>query len=457
MSKPLSLQARLGISLGLLLTLLWIAAASITALLLRQEINEVFDSALQETSERLLPLAVMDIVEREDDGTSQRLGALRQRDEYFTYVVRDPAGRILLQSHLAEPSIFPPYDGAGFRQTEDFRIYNEEALKGTVRISVAEPMSHRSTVFREVILALGLPLLLVIPISIALIMLAVRASLAPLRRFRAKLAARGGRDLSTVPTGDLPAEIAPVATTLNGVLDRLKAAFEAERSFAAHAAHELRTPLAGAIAQAQRLRGETTDTAAAARAADIEATLKRLTRLSERLMQLARAEGGRLRLDAAQDLRPAARIVTEDAARKAAPGRVQLALPDQPVLSDLDPDAFGILLRNLIENALRHGAEDGRIDITLTPDGVLRVVNDGPVVPPEVLSRLTARFERGGAGNEGSGLGLAIVAAIAERLGSTLTLRSPATGRDQGFEVEIGLPVDVGLAADQTARPHPGA
>ena len=63
-------------------------------------------------------------------------------------------------------------------------------------------------------------------------------------------------------------------------------------------------------------------------------------------------------------------------------------------------------LHNLIENALRHGAEDGRIDITLTPDGVLRVVNDGPVVPPEVLSRLTARFERGGAGNEGSGLGL---------------------------------------------------
>lgn len=63
----------------------------------------------------------------------------------------------------------------------------------------------------------------------------------------------------------------------------------------------------------------------------------------------------------------------------------------------------------------------------------------------------------GGAGNEGSGLGLAIVAAIAERLGSTLTLRSPATGRDQGFEVEIGLPVDAGLAADQTEPHRPGA
>lgn len=451
MNKPLSLQSRLGFSLGLLLTLLWVVAASVTALLLRQEINEVFDSALQETSERLLPLAVMDIVDREDDGAPQRLGALRERDEYFTYVVRDPSGRILLQSHRAKPDIFPPYDGAGFRQTDGFRIYNDDALKGTVRISVAEPMSHRAMVFREVILALGLPLLLVIPVSIVTIMLAVRASLAPLRRFRAKLAARGARDLSPVPTGGLPAEIAPVAATLNGVLDRLKAAFEAERSFASHAAHELRTPLAGAIAQAQRLRDETADSAAAARAADIEATLKRLTRLSERLMQLARAEGGRLRLDAPRDLRQAARIVTEDAARHGMANRIRLSLPEQPVISDVDPDAFGIVLRNLIENALRHGLENGPVDVSLTRDGKLTVTNDGPVVPPDVLSRLTTRFERGSAGNDGSGLGLAIVAAIAERLGSRLELHSPARGRVQGFEAEIRLPIESDLVADQSA------
>ena len=441
MKKPVSLQSRLGISLGLLLTLLWITAASVTAVILRKEINEVFDSALQETAQRLLPLAVMDIVDREDDGTSQRLGALREHGEYFTYVVRDQQGRILLQSHLADPNVFPAYDGPGFRQTEGFRIYNDDALKGTVRISVAEPMSHRATVFREVIVALGLPLLFIIPISFLAIVFAVRASLEPLRRFRARLAARGSSDLSAVPADGLPSEITPVAMALNDVLARLKAAFEAERNFASHAAHELRTPIAGAIAQAQRLRNETDDPAAAARATEIEATLKRLTRLSERLMQLARAEGGRLRVDAARDLRPVARIVADDTARSATPGRVQLALPDTPVLSDLDPDAFGILLRNLIENALRHGVENGHVDVTLTRDGMLSVTNDGPVVPPEVLSRLTARFERGGAGNEGSGLGLAIVAAIAERLGSALLLQSPATGRTQGFEASIRIPV----------------
>ena len=78
MRLPRSLQARLALSLGVLLTLLWIAAASVTAIILRHEMDEVFDSALQETAQRLLPLAVVDIVGREEDGVTQRLGAIRR-------------------------------------------------------------------------------------------------------------------------------------------------------------------------------------------------------------------------------------------------------------------------------------------------------------------------------------------------------------------------------------------
>ena len=454
MRRPPSLQARLAVSLGVALTLLWVAAASVTAVILRREINEVFDAALQETAQRLLPLAVVDIVGREDEGVTQRLGQVRAHGEYFTYVVRDAEGRILLQSHAADPRDFPPYDGAGFRQTATHRIYNDEALKGSVRISVAEPIAHRASVSRETELALGLPLLVVIPIALIAILLGVRASLAPVKRFRARLQARSARDLSPVPGDELPAEFSPVAVALNDVLARLKAAFEAERSFAANAAHELRTPLAGAMAQAQRLRSETADPAAAvtpapaaaARAADIEATLKRLTRLAERLMQLARAEGGRLRTDAPSDLRIIARLMVEDAARAPNSGRIALSLPERPVLSDLDPDAFGIVCRNLIDNALRHGAAGGVVEVSLTQDGVLTVANDSAPVPPETLARLTARFERGMTGSDGSGLGLAIVAAIAERLGSELRLRSPRAGQEQGFEAAIHLPVEARAA-----------
>ncbi|MCF3974830.1 ATP-binding protein [Paracoccus salsus] len=442
MRWPASLQARLGLSLALVLTVLWLAAATVTAVIVRGEMDEVFDSALRETAERILPLAVTDIVGREDQGLAQRLAPIREHDEFFTYLVRDADGRILLQSHAAEPAVFPPYDGPGFRQTATHRLYGDAALQGTIRITVAEPLAHRATVAREIQMALGLPLLIVLPVALAAIILAVRFSLDPLRRFRSRLEARGARDLSEVPAEGLPTEIGPLAETLNSLLARLREAFEAERSFAANAAHELRTPLAGAIAQAQRLRSETGEPVTKARAAEIEATLKRLTRLSERLMQLARAEGGRLRMDRSADLRAVARVVMDDLERASTKDRIALTLPRTAVMSDLDPDAFAILCRNLVENALRHGAEKTTVQVALTADGLLSVANDGPVLPRNTLDRLTARFERANASADGSGLGLAIVAAIADRIGSSLVLESPRPGASSGFQASLRLPTD---------------
>src|SRR3546814_19363426 len=94
-------------------------------------------------------------------------------------------------------------------------------------------------------------------------------------------------------------------------------------------------------------------------------------------------------------------------------------------MSDLDPDIFGILCRNLVENALRHGSGAEPVDVSLTEIGTFVVANSGPVVPKETLARLTTRFERQATVAGGSGLGLAIVAAIAESTGSTLVLSSP--------------------------------
>lgn len=442
MKMPRSLQVRLGVSLGILLTLLWIAAATATAVMLRHEMDRVFDSSLQEAAQRLLPLAVVEIVGREEgEGVTQRLADLREHDEFLTYVVWDDQGRLLLQSHEADPALFPAWDGPGFRTTATHRFYGEDALQGTIRITAAEPLAHRAAAARDIRMGLGLPLLVFMPAALLAIVLTVRSGLSPLRRYRDRLAARAPQDLAPVACDDLPTEVAPVGAAVNVLLARLKSTFEAERTFAANAAHELRTPLAGAIAQAQRLQVETQDVAIAQRVAEIEASLKRMTRITERLLQLARAEGGRLRLDQTSDLRIATGLIAADIER-AAPGRIRLILPERPVMSDLDPDTFGIVCRNLVENALRHGAPDRPVDVSLAMDGIFRVANDGPVVPAEVLGRLTRRFERGEAGTEGSGLGLAIVAGIADRISSQLVLKSPKPGRSSGFEATLVLPVD---------------
>ena len=114
-------------------------------------------------------------------------------------------------------------------------------------------------------------------------------------------------------------------------------------------------------------------------------------------------------MDRSADLRTVARVVVDDIARSTENGRLMLNLPDTPVMSDIDPDAFAILCRNLVENALRHGAQNAPVDVTLTSDGQLIVANEGPAVATQTLDRLTGRFERANAKTDGSGLGLAIV------------------------------------------------
>jgi two-component system OmpR family sensor kinase len=187
----------------------------------------------------------------------------------------------------------------------------------------------------------------------------------------------------------------------------------------------------------QRLRQTSTDPDSARRAEEVEATLKRLTRLSERLMQLARAEGARLLVDVPQDLRPVLNLVAVDFAQGPDAGRLALSLPDAPVPSDIDPDAVAILVRNLIENALRHG--QGAVAVTLDRDGTLCVQNDCPPVPPAELATLSGRFVRGKDAGDGSGLGLAIVHTIAERIGTPLRLTSPLPGKTTGFSACISL------------------
>ena len=167
--------------------------------------------------------------------------------------------------------------------------------------------------------------------------------------------------------------------------------------------------------------------------------MKRLGRLSEKLLHLSRAEGGSVLADAPHDLGPVLALVVQDFQRAGSGARLMVSAPDTPVLSRMDADAFAILLRNLIENALSHGTAGAAVEVTLHRNGLLAVVNACAVVPPDALARLTTRFERAGARNEGSGLGLAIVASIAKGAGTVLELQSPAPGRADGFAALVRL------------------
>ncbi len=436
MRRLSSLQGRLSLWLTLGAVLLWTLAAAVTAGHLRDEMNRVYDSALAEAGQRLLPLAVRDIIGRDpDDGPMIGVATLHAHDELLTYVVRDAAGQVLLHSHRADPGIFPPFPRMGFAQTASHRIYSDAALQGSITISVAEPLAHRRAAARTVLVGLALPIALIVPASLLGIWAAVRIAMAPIRRFGKGITARGGGDLSPIPTEDLPSEFQPNARAVNHLLDRLRRALQAERSFTASSAHELRTPIAGALAQVQRLILEAPDHATRARAREVEAALRRLARLSEKLMQLARAEGGRLQAEGPVDLAPILKMLVADMRRDGG-DRIELALPAE-ARARIDPDAFAILARNLVENALRHGDAAAPVQVSLSAGGELRVINAGPAVAADLRDRLARPFERGATQAQGSGLGLAIARAIAAGTGGRLDLISPASGRTDGFEARF--------------------
>ncbi len=437
MKPASSLQRRLGLGLALGVALFWLAATVIAGLVVQHELNEAFDSALEETAQRILPLAVLEIVNREEPGAQQHIASLRAHEEYLTYLVRDNQGITLLQSHDADPRVFNARPQEGFTSTATHRLYAASAMRETLFIEVAEPLAHRREAALEASLALLLPLLLLIPLSLFGTWLLVRLSLRDVLAYRRAIEARGAGDLSPIEVMHLPMEFDPLVAAVNQLMQRLRQALDAERSFTANSAHELRTPLAATLAQIQRLRSEAPVGPLHDRAVQIEASLGELSRLAEKLMQLAKAEGGGLLAETPQDL-VVLLVHVVDELRRAAGARLQLTLPNPAaVLVNIDPDAFAILLRNLIENALKHGAPDRAVEVSLSSDGLLRVINAGAVVPAAALAQLTKRFVRGNSQADGSGLGLAIAATIAHGVAATLTLASPARGRTDGFEVEV--------------------
>lgn len=436
MNGPISMTRQLMRWLIVVAILFWLAAAAVTAFVMHHEYQEVFDSALQEMTQRLVPLVVDDLYQREATSAPRRMDEAQEHKEHLIYQVRDASGKVLLHSHDAPEEAFQIPLKPGFYQTATHRVYTEVALSGTLFVQVADPLDHRTEAMRESALSLVLPVLPLAPLSLIVIWLVVRRSLKPISTLRQEIGSRDGANLSSINIENLPTELATITGSVNHLLSRLGHALEAEREFTANAAHELRTPVAGALAQAQRLSVELPIGKAQSRARDIEQSLARLARLTEKLLQLARAEAGIGTTQEPSDLAAIVRLVVAEFERSPAYSkRVQLEMdPSARWIRNVDVDAFGIVLRNLIENALVHGTAGSTVTISLRNQDTIAISNSGETVPPEQLEKLTARFKRGGGRVAGTGLGLSIATTLARQMGAQLRLKSPASERHDGFE-----------------------
>jgi two-component system OmpR family sensor kinase len=356
-----------------------------------------------------------------------------RRPEGMSYIIRTLEGDVVLRSPAADTAIFGSLPVPGFRVSADYRIFGRPVGDGTI-LEVADPLEERRDATLDALKTLVRPAALLTPVLFFGVYWFVGYRLRPVAQLTEQVAKKDPGNLDPLATSGLQVELIPIQNAVNRLMSRLSDALAAERSFSANAAHELRTPIAATLAHTQRLIVEAPDGPLHVRAQTIEAELKRMARLSEKLLDLARAEAAGVTAGSAQDLRAVLSLVMEDF------GGGQdlcLSLPALPVVARIDPDAFAILARNLVENAILHGAPP--VEVVLEGNGTLRVTNGGPVLRPETIANLTRRFERAGSQRQGAGLGLAIVEALVRNANARLQLDSPAPGRRDGLAAVVVL------------------
>jgi len=349
----------------------------------------------------------------------------------FLIQVTGAGGKKIFQS---SPGAVLPLDTTpGLTSLEiDGKAYKLFSLQaGDQLIQVAQDRSARRGLARKLALKAVSPVIVMVPFLILMVWWVVSASLAPAERVRSQLALRRADELTEVNEEGLPAEIAPLVRELNLLLHRVRSAFEAQKHFIADAAHELRSPLSALKLQVEGLRRASDASARDVAIGRLAAGIDRATRLVEQLLVLARqqASPGNLTLQTPVHLANLVQSVVGDLWETARTRRIDMGLVTaQEGMVTGHSDALAILVRNLLDNAIKYTPEGGTVNVSVlasTTDMQLAVEDSGPGVPLADRARLFDRFYRVAgpqSGTLGSGLGLAIVKTIADMHGACITL-----------------------------------
>lgn len=425
-----SLQARLLALLLSLVTVVWLGAATFTWLDARHELDELLDSHLAQAAALLVVQQAN--TDHDDDDPVADAPSLHKYAPKVAFQVFHEGQLIMRSANAGLTPMTTQSNGFSTVTLTDgapWRVFATRGGERDVQVYVGEQTETRDDILWAVLNGVLMPLVFALPLMAFLLWWAVRHGLSPLRQLSQALGRRQPKALQPVVLSDVPSEIEPLVQALNALFERIDAMVASERRFTADAAHELRTPIAAIRAQAQVALGAGTDTAQRDHALQFTlAGCDRATRLVEQLLTLARLEAAASQSTAplgasTTDLSALTRRVAADLA-PAALLRQQVLILDAPNACPVNGDdtLLSVLVRNLIDNALRYSPAGATVQVTVSVQAnqtLLQVQDSGPGLTPAELARLGERFYRVlGTEQAGSGLGWSIVRRIADVFGA---------------------------------------
>ena len=421
-----SLQLRLIALLVTVMTLVWLGAAVATWRDARHELDELLDSHLTQAA-ALLVLQQTHVSDGDDDDRIEDAPILHRYSPKVAFQVFHEGELVMQSSNVGKTPMSALQTGfdtvtlqRGTESPETWRVYAARGFEADIQVYVGEQTDSRTHIVMAVLRGMLAPLLVALPLLVAGVWWSVRRGLMPLVTLGAQVHSRQPQALEPIEASALPRELQPLVQSLNALFQRIDHMLVSERRFTADAAHELRTPIAAIRAQAQVAMGALEDVTERDHA--LRATLAgcdRATRLVEQLLTLARLEAPTDNQPHAADLAQVCRTIAGDLAVGALDRDQELELnADRGVRVPVDAVLLAVLIRNLVDNALRYSPDGARVLIKVMHDStsaICEVHDSGAGLSEGQIQRLGERFFRVlGSEQPGSGLGWSIVRRIAE-------------------------------------------
>jgi len=445
------------------LLLLWPLSLALTWFVAQGIASKPFDRALEYNLQALTRFVVIQDEQVQFRINDQARDLLRADDiDLIYHQVVSPRGEVI----SGDPDLPLPRDketpvpGRVMLRTDTVRgdevrvaylwLAQSDNNRRLVLMQIAETMGKRSTLATEIITGVMVPQFVILPLAVLLVWLALVRGIRPLNELEQRIRARKPDDLSPIEESFIPQEVAPLVSSINDLLNRLKASLSTQKRFLADAAHQLKTPLAGLRMQADLAQRENDPKEIRNSLQHIARSSIRATHTVNQLLALARAETtGRNLPNTDIDLAQLVTEVVQDSVPRALEHGVDLGYegPSQiPREHHIEGNTTLLqeMVRNLVDNAINYSGRQGVVTVRVFFDPysgvqILQVEDNGPGIPENERELVLQPFYRAlGTNVDGSGLGLAIVQEIAQQHGADIAMDAAHPERLQpGLKVSV--------------------